>query len=238
MTSRRVSGRNPRATRACARCRKRKIKCDFVYPTCGTCATAGVDCMGFDSTKGEEQPRSLVTFLENKVAYLEIELATLERHATGDQCVEKIPIPGALSPYRSQLLRSINLRNCPDRAYDTRYDAASWRSVPYISSSLLPTLSPVRNPGAVDVPALKNRAVAQRIDIASIPRNVVDIMLRHYADFYLAQYPIVDESELLEQCNRVYDRTATQFDLYVVCMALSISVSSVSIYSSILHLSF
>ncbi|OKL62197.1 hypothetical protein UA08_02324 [Talaromyces atroroseus] len=219
----RASGRNPRATRACARCRKRKIRCDLAYPTCGTCAAVGVDCMGFDATKGEEQPRSLVAFLENKVAHLEIELAKLQCHAAGDQSVEQALIPGVLSQYRSQLLASISLRNGCDRAYDAGYNTESWRSVPYISPSLLPTLDPVRDPAAVDVPTLRARAVAQRRDIASIPRNVVDIMLKHYADFYLAQYPIVDESELVEQCNRVYDRTATQFDLYVVCMALSIS---------------
>jgi len=72
---------------------------------------------------------------------------------------------------------------------------------------------------------LKDKALAQKRDIASIPRNVVDIMLRHYAEFYHAQYPIVDESDLIEQRNRVYTRAASPFDLFVVCMALSISVS-------------
>ncbi|KAL4875347.1 hypothetical protein BJY04DRAFT_202277 [Aspergillus karnatakaensis] len=68
MASRRSSDRNPRATRACARCRKRKIKCDLVYPRCGMCIAVDTKCIGFNSATGEEQPRSLVSFLEEKVA--------------------------------------------------------------------------------------------------------------------------------------------------------------------------
>ncbi|KAL4945816.1 hypothetical protein BDV06DRAFT_218892 [Aspergillus oleicola] len=78
MAPRKASDRNPRATRACARCRKRKIKCDLVYPRCGTCAAVGIECIGFNSATGEEQPRSLVSFLEKRVAKLELEIASLQ----------------------------------------------------------------------------------------------------------------------------------------------------------------
>lgn len=226
MRSRRVSGRNPRASRACARCRKRKIKCDFVYPRCGTCATAGVDCLGYDTLTGEEQPRSRVTFLENKIAQLELELASLQGRSAGEEGIEHedtIQLPVVFAEHRAQLLRSTTLNNGYDRSYDAKYDTAPWRSVPYISPSLLPTLSAVQI--VSENAAFKDKVLAQKRDIASIPRNVVDIMLRHYAEFYLAQYPIVVESDLIEQCNRVYERTADPFDMFVVCMALSISVS-------------
>lgn len=226
MRSRRVSGRNPRASRACARCRRRKIKCDFVYPSCGTCASAGVDCLGYDTITGEEQPRSRVTFLENKIAQLELELASLQGRSVGDEDFEHenpAQVPAFFVEYRAQLLQSATLNHGYDRSYDAEYDTAPWRSVPYISPSLLPTLVPTQT--VSEIPPSKDNAIAQERDIASIPRNVVDIMLRHYAEFYLAQYPIVDESDLIEQCNRVYERTASPFDLFVVCMALSISVS-------------
>jgi hypothetical protein len=196
-----------------------------MYPRCGTCATAGVDCLGYDTITGEEQPRSRVTFLENKIAQLELELASLQGRPAGDEGINrqhKIELPAVFTEYGAQLLRSATLNNGCDRSYDAQYDTAPWRSVPFISPSLLPTLAAAQI--VSKTPAFKDRALAQKRDIASIPRNVVDIMLRHYAECYLAQYPIVDESDLIEQCNRVYERTASPFDLFVVCMALSISV--------------
>jgi hypothetical protein len=191
-----------------------------------------VDCLGYDTITGEEQPRSRVTFLENKVAQLELELASLQGRPAGDQGFEhahETQIPVVFEEYRAQLLRSATLNNGCDRSYDAEYDVAPWRSVPYISPSLLPTLAAVQTVSST--PALRDMILAQKRDIASIPRNVVDIMLRHYAEFYLAQYPIVAESDLIEQCNRVYERTASSFDLFVVCMALSISVRVYIIFS-------
>ncbi|OZJ03375.1 hypothetical protein BZG36_04492 [Bifiguratus adelaidae] len=36
--------KRPRSSLACIRCRKKKVKCDFVQPTCGRCAVAGLPC--------------------------------------------------------------------------------------------------------------------------------------------------------------------------------------------------
>ncbi|KAI9317085.1 fungal-specific transcription factor domain-containing protein, partial [Dichotomocladium elegans] len=36
--------KRPRPSLACIRCRKKKVKCDFVQPTCGRCANAGLPC--------------------------------------------------------------------------------------------------------------------------------------------------------------------------------------------------
>ncbi|KAI8381173.1 fungal-specific transcription factor domain-containing protein [Radiomyces spectabilis] len=36
--------KRPRSSLACIRCRKKKVKCDFVQPTCGRCAMAGLPC--------------------------------------------------------------------------------------------------------------------------------------------------------------------------------------------------
>ncbi|CEG76116.1 hypothetical protein RMATCC62417_11054 [Rhizopus microsporus] len=36
--------KRPRSSLACIRCRKKKVKCDFVQPTCGRCAIAGLPC--------------------------------------------------------------------------------------------------------------------------------------------------------------------------------------------------
>ncbi|KAL1914390.1 uncharacterized protein VTP21DRAFT_8908 [Calcarisporiella thermophila] len=36
--------RRPRSTMACIRCRKKKVKCDFLQPTCSRCSQAGLPC--------------------------------------------------------------------------------------------------------------------------------------------------------------------------------------------------
>ncbi|KAI8989424.1 fungal-specific transcription factor domain-containing protein [Pilobolus umbonatus] len=39
-----TKAKRPRSSLACIRCRKKKVKCDFVQPTCGRCGTAGLPC--------------------------------------------------------------------------------------------------------------------------------------------------------------------------------------------------
>ncbi|KAL5342335.1 hypothetical protein BJX70DRAFT_317164 [Aspergillus crustosus] len=218
MTTRRASDRNPRATRACARCRKRKIKCDLAYPRCGTCTAVGTECIGFNSATGEEQPRSVVNFLEEKIAKLEIELSSLQPSAAESQNVEAEYM---LPETRDHLLHALTLRDVEETRY-VRHGA--WSAAPYLSSSPVPTLQskntyPMRAGGW-----LRSHTPCQKRDIASIPRSVLDIMLKHYSETYLVQYPILSASELTERCDRVCGRTGTAFDNYVVCMALSISV--------------
>ncbi|CAO3625599.1 unnamed protein product [Cunninghamella echinulata] len=36
--------KRPRSSLACIRCRKKKVKCDFVQPTCDCCVRAGLPC--------------------------------------------------------------------------------------------------------------------------------------------------------------------------------------------------
>lgn len=222
-SQRRSISRNPRATKACARCRKRKIKCDFVYPQCGTCVAAGVECLGFDATTGQEQPRSVVGFLEDKVAQLEIKLAAFQGHTPAAAGTPRPRFP----PGDHRLLLALTLRNDSDNLYKTaQRGQGTWRSATYLSPSPLPTLQPSLCPkkGTGWWGNHQYQKPIQKRDIASIPRNVIDIMLQHYVKAYLIQYPILHEAELMQQCDRVYNRSATAFDTYVVCMALSISV--------------
>ncbi|KAK9245938.1 fungal-specific transcription factor domain-containing protein [Lipomyces tetrasporus] len=59
---------------ACSRCRSRKTKCDQKFPSCSACLKAGVECVGLDAATGREVPRSYVSHLEDRVAFLEIQL--------------------------------------------------------------------------------------------------------------------------------------------------------------------
>jgi ribosomal protein L37AE/L43A len=66
---------NRRKTKACARCRKRKAKRDFKLPACSACeAVSAFPCMGYNVTLGKTVPRSVVSFLETRVAELELQL--------------------------------------------------------------------------------------------------------------------------------------------------------------------
>ncbi|KAK9352195.1 fungal-specific transcription factor domain-containing protein [Lipomyces doorenjongii] len=59
---------------ACSRCRSRKTKCDQKFPSCSACSKAGVECVGLDAATGREVPRSYIAHLEDRVAFLEIQL--------------------------------------------------------------------------------------------------------------------------------------------------------------------
>jgi hypothetical protein len=64
-----------RSVLSCARCRRRKIKCDRAIP-CGQCITAKSDCTGYSSKDHDPNiPRSIVQHLESEIAKVEGELA-------------------------------------------------------------------------------------------------------------------------------------------------------------------
>ena len=64
-----------RSVLSCARCRRRKIKCDRAIP-CGQCLTAKTSCTGYSSKDQDPNiPRSIVQHLESEIAKIEAELS-------------------------------------------------------------------------------------------------------------------------------------------------------------------
>jgi Fungal specific transcription factor domain/Fungal Zn(2)-Cys(6) binuclear cluster domain len=64
-----------RSVLSCARCRRRKIKCDRAIP-CGQCVTAKTSCTGYSSKDQDPNiPRSIVQHLESEIAKIEGELS-------------------------------------------------------------------------------------------------------------------------------------------------------------------
>ncbi|KAL4884231.1 fungal-specific transcription factor domain-containing protein [Aspergillus karnatakaensis] len=62
---------SPRRTRnraACRRCQRRKIRCDGVTPSCGSCRKAGVSCINDGK---QEVNRSYIANTENRIKWLE-----------------------------------------------------------------------------------------------------------------------------------------------------------------------
>lgn len=91
-----------RAATVCHRCRLRKTKCDKNYPSCGSCIKANVECVGIDPATGREIPRSYVSHLEDRVAFLETELSQYKKTTTGHtlqpQIITPSPAYDPLSP--------------------------------------------------------------------------------------------------------------------------------------------
>ncbi|KAJ4992982.1 C6 transcription factor (fungal specific transcription factor) [Stagonosporopsis vannaccii] len=69
--------RNPRLRLACARCQRRKIRCDGQYPTCSNCRKASTDCVDGDSIRLRNGPqdrnadRAVINRLRRRIAGLE-----------------------------------------------------------------------------------------------------------------------------------------------------------------------
>lgn len=228
-----------RTTKACARCRKRKIKvykpktsniyttdhnfqCDFGFPSCGTCVKVSAECMGFDVLSGIEAPRSTVAYLESQIAQLEIDLArikssrTIDVLGTANSAVDKLT---------ARLVRAIGEPWSTKATIDSATNVLSLASPIFISQSPLPifaSTSPDRSPSTCIASPTRNPT------LSSIPRHVIDIMLKNYCQIYLSQYPAIDEASLYESCDRIYaDADPSSFDIFSVAISLAISVSSI-----------
>lgn len=62
------------------------------------------------------------------------------------------------------------------------------------------------------------------VSISSIPRHVVDAMLKHYCGTYRPQYPSIEEADLYRSRDQVYQNPhLVGYDSFVVCITLAIS---------------
>ncbi|ODQ66293.1 hypothetical protein NADFUDRAFT_82157, partial [Nadsonia fulvescens var. elongata DSM 6958] len=96
-----------RAIYACQRCRSRKIRCDQNFPSCKSCKDAGVECIGVDAATGKVAPRSYVSYLEERVAYLESRLKSKGQATVGlDGGVAPQADVAAVQPQDSTQLQS------------------------------------------------------------------------------------------------------------------------------------
>lgn len=229
----RTSSSNHRITKACYRCRHRKTKCDLRFPTCGTCQRANVPCVGYDAVEGRERPRSDVAYLEDKVAQLEIELQRLRSEQSVDQT--KL-VDTAISHLTHRLAAAVaephhhhNLRTLQTSSRAPalpRHLLVSLNSPVFLCQSPLPAL-PVD--GDAQPPHPPNTRCST---ISLIPRHVIDIMLKNYTEIYLPQAPYIEESSLHASCEKVFAQdgaAASHFDIFLVAIALAVSVSIYSI---------
>ncbi|ORX54558.1 hypothetical protein DM01DRAFT_238989, partial [Hesseltinella vesiculosa] len=60
-----------KVTLACSLCRKKKVKCDGVQPTCHRCNTMGLACQYSDPPKKRGPPKTQVEFISNRAHRIE-----------------------------------------------------------------------------------------------------------------------------------------------------------------------
>lgn len=97
----------------------------------------------------------------------------------------------------------------------------------FLSSSPVPYFG---SPSLGDIEHQQNRNHSySALAIHSIPRDIVDTMLKHYCEIYRPLYPAIEESFLYTACDKVHNNAqASDFEAFCVYMALAISVCSSS----------
>ena len=171
--------------------------------------------------KGKERPRSDISHLESQVAQLEIKLATVKAQQkttafdSASKALEIIALRVARATAQPQ---GISCTKDGD-------GFLAFISPVFLSEAPRPSF----HNDVVDsrIPRESSKDVVDAISISSIPRQVVDILLKNYMHTYMAQYPFLEEGELLESCEKTYrqDPQISHFEKFSIAMALGISVS-------------
>jgi hypothetical protein len=174
------------------------------------------------------KPRSTISFLENQIASLEIELGNLKSsHGHSDSLGEAFATVAELSSgIASNSARPwVSWQNLRRDGKD-RTTFSPLKSTTYLSQSPIPDSGvyvEFRVTERLDLD--QNENTPRSTNIASIPRNVVDIMLKNYCDIYLPQYPALEVTELYESCSNIYlGEQPSHFDYFIVAITLAISV--------------
>jgi hypothetical protein len=230
-----------RATKACARCRRRKkkapttrsLKYKEVYID-STCSVISISLFAeavllskpsalvLTRREAEKSQGSAISHLENRVADLEIELARLRAENSNDNTEGKGAIVHKLTSQLAFVVAEPAGHKLGWRDNENEsYNFGSLLSQTYLMQSPLPPFI-----GEKPSPAPAHASVRLRSsNIAFIPRHVIDIMLKNYCEIYLTQYPTVEEPALYESCNKIYlGVEPSHFDFFSVAMVLAISV--------------
>ncbi|KAF2819375.1 hypothetical protein CC86DRAFT_307185 [Ophiobolus disseminans] len=231
---------------ACARCRKRKLSCDGKVPACTRCVDAGMQCIGFDSSTGQEAPRSIADFLEAHIASLEgsRNLSSLQQSS---QANATFPSPADSSELDTKLTHG-PVENCAfadDLVNQVMEDITpSFLGV----SQAMPLLHCVVR--GTQLPSKKGPVVSNDLN-ENHPRSILnpqpskslfhDIipdevganqLFQNYLDRVITQYPIYHRNDVTIAFNSIYHKKATVLgedslrNRYIICIIMAISLST------------
>lgn len=172
--------------------------------------------MGYDSIQGVDGPRSTTSHLEQEVTRLETELELIQSQTRTDLDVSL----EAAERLASMLAATIAI---PQRACRNQDTLLPLTSTFFLFGSPEPYLS--MPPEEVDVVKQAEDTTVSTNKLSSIPRHAVDTMLKHYCEIYRPLYPAIEESDLFNASDRVYNNTQpSAFDIFCVHVTLAISV--------------
>lgn len=210
-----------RSSTKCFRCRHKRIPCSYEFPRCVNCVKAGEDCHAWIKGIKKPIPRSLPLYLENRVAELEIELDSLKQHSVIDNAEEH--------SYLITKYTGTPFLECFDHSENDKNSIASFNFI-YFNASNLPApfdlMFDTNKKGTMKSFLEKNTP----LNLNSIPKNAVKMMMANYMDFHLPQYPIISRPMLTDMLKRVLDDpdNATSFDNAVVSITLAISAALIT----------
>ncbi|CAO3637043.1 unnamed protein product [Cunninghamella echinulata] len=132
-----------KVTLACAVCRKKKVKCDGVQPTCSRCHTMGFDCHYSDPPKKRGPPKGQVEIIESRAHRIE-SLRVGAAVATKNHSDHKIPSSAVLHPVINNNTNDNNNNN-KNMNNDIRLSLSSKPATIYSKNTIMCLIS-----GAVD----------------------------------------------------------------------------------------
>ncbi|KAI1379755.1 hypothetical protein F4677DRAFT_407525 [Hypoxylon crocopeplum] len=200
--------RTTRASYSCARCYKRKKKCDRNYPACAQCTRAGAQCSGLDRGSEVELPRSLVSYLEGLVAQLELERdsavaqdrpnsATTPSQSNEARATIPPLLSGAVSSEDITAAYNLAATTAQNSAPATSFHSVSRYSLPYyrvfFMSAELPFPLAFREQRPINIPYSHEGA-----DFTQLPGEVADKLVAVYLERILPQYPLFLKQDVID----------------------------------------
>ena len=209
-----------RSSTKCFRCKQKRIPCSYEFPKCTSCKRDNVECYAWVRGLRKPVPRSLPLYLEARVAELEIELKKLKQHHVIDDLEER---SYSITKYAATpFLESFEIAE-----HDNTF--ASFSSFYFTSSNLpAPFDTMIDNSKRGNMKTFIEEHPP--VDLSTIPRNVVEIMMSNYMDIHLPQWPVISKSELTVILNKVLDNpnVAFSFEKAVVSITMAISAALIT----------
>ncbi|KAJ4983210.1 fungal specific transcription factor [Stagonosporopsis vannaccii] len=226
---------------ACARCRKRKLACDFKVPDCTRCVAAGVRCVGFDSSTASTLPyRSIADHLEAHIARLE--------GAQSPPSSRRFGQPSPATSFASDALPSHQGAEKCAFADSLVNQAMEDITPPFLGvSKARPILQCVvkgtqlpsrKGPvGSTDLDENHPRSIINPPTISLFRDLIADengakVLFENYLERIITQYPIYHRTDVTKAFTSIYPQKASKSgedcirDQYIVCMIMAISLST------------
>ncbi|KAH7070137.1 fungal-specific transcription factor domain-containing protein [Paraphoma chrysanthemicola] len=225
--------RNPRLRLACARCQRRKIRCDGQYPTCGNCRRASAECVDGESARLRSVPRR-IAWLEAIIrerlpdvdlsagapqeipapgyAQVDIDQASSQQQEPHGESTASFPAPDQPARPLDQRAHEIGLISVGANA-DQKYIGPSSG---YFLARLLIAHSPPRNASheiGPETPANLS-IISDLVDSVQGPlpipnRSLVERLSQVYFDTINVQWPILHESSFKAAINQLLSEEVT-----------------------------